>query len=100
MIGRGRGSAMISTGKLFEYLGARKPILASVPEEGEIAQVVRASGNGVVTPPDDVESIATALEDYYQRYRKGLLKPTPSTFVEQYDRRKLTQQLAEVMDLL
>jgi glycosyltransferase involved in cell wall biosynthesis len=99
MIGRGKGSEMISTGKLFEYLGARKPILASVPEEGEIAQIVRASGNGIVVPPDDVEGIAAAIEEYYKRYKKGLLKPTSMTFVEQYDRKKLAQRLAEVLDV-
>ena len=32
IIGKGKGEDMMSTGKLFEYLGARKPILGCVPK--------------------------------------------------------------------
>jgi glycosyltransferase involved in cell wall biosynthesis len=53
--------ASIVTGKLFEYLAARKPILA-LTRGTEAARIVRESNAGVVVAPDDQEAIARALE--------------------------------------
>ena len=48
-------------GKLFEYIGARRPVLA-LAEGNEAAAVVRETGVGFTVPPLDVPAIATALE--------------------------------------
>lgn len=48
-------------GKAYEYLAAGRPLLA-LAEEGETAELVRASGIGVSVPPDaGVEAIENAL---------------------------------------
>ena len=47
-------------GKLYEYMGAGRPILALVPAS-EAADLVRDGGWGEVAPPDDAEAIAAAL---------------------------------------
>jgi glycosyltransferase involved in cell wall biosynthesis len=47
-------------GKFFEYLGARRPILA-LAEGNEVARIVRETGTGLTVPPDDVEAIEGAL---------------------------------------
>jgi len=47
-------------GKLYEYLAAGRPILA-MTAEGETADIVRASGNGVVVPADDEAGIEAGL---------------------------------------
>ena len=49
------------TGKLFEYLLARRRILALVPPNGAAAELVRETGSGVVVQPDDVSGIVAAL---------------------------------------
>jgi glycosyltransferase involved in cell wall biosynthesis len=49
-----------ATGKLFEYLGARRPILA-LAEGNEAARIVRETNTGITVSPDDVDSIAAAL---------------------------------------
>src|SRR5205085_610442 len=43
-------------GKLYEYMGAGRPVLALVPES-EAADLVRDLGWGEVAPPDDPEAI-------------------------------------------
>ena len=53
--------ASIVTGKLFEYLAARKPILA-LTRGTEAGRIVRDTGAGLVVAPDDPEPIARALE--------------------------------------
>jgi glycosyltransferase involved in cell wall biosynthesis len=45
--------------KLFESLGAGKPVLVSL--DGEAADIARASGGALVTPPEDAAALAKAL---------------------------------------
>jgi glycosyltransferase involved in cell wall biosynthesis len=56
--GRGRG---ILSGKVFEYLASGRPIIALVPPDGAAAELVRASGAGMVVAPDDVDGAQRAL---------------------------------------
>jgi len=49
-----------STGKLYEYLAAGRPILA-LAAENEAARIVSETNTGVSVPPDDVDAIAAAL---------------------------------------
>jgi glycosyltransferase involved in cell wall biosynthesis len=49
-----------ATGKLFEYLGAGRPIIA-LAEGNEAERIVRETNTGVTVPPDDVDAIVRAL---------------------------------------
>jgi glycosyltransferase involved in cell wall biosynthesis len=49
-----------ATGKLFEYLGAGRPIIA-LAEANEAARIVAETGTGVCVPLRDVGAIAAAL---------------------------------------
>jgi glycosyltransferase involved in cell wall biosynthesis len=49
-----------ATGKLFEYLGAGRPIIA-LAANNEAARIVRETGTGVTVGPYDVEGIEAAL---------------------------------------
>jgi glycosyltransferase involved in cell wall biosynthesis len=55
------GLTLAIPGKLYEYFASGRPVLA-LCEEGEMAQIVRESGAGVVASPDDVPVIAAALD--------------------------------------
>ena len=56
-----RPSRSIATGKLFEYLGARRPVLV-LGEDSEAARIVRDAGAGMAARGDDSAAIASALE--------------------------------------
>lgn len=56
-------SRSIITGKLFEYLASRKPILCLGPENGDAAAIVEETGHGRTFDYNDSEGIA----DYLQR---------------------------------
>lgn len=49
-----------STGKLYEYLGAGRPIVA-LGAENEAARIVRETNAGITVPHDDVDAIVEAL---------------------------------------
>lgn len=48
-------------GKIFEYFGARRPILA-LADGNEAARIVEETGTGWTVPPDDVDQIVTMLK--------------------------------------
>lgn len=88
-----------SPGKLYEYIGARKPILACAPE-GFIRQTVLETGAGVAVDPDDVNGIAAAILDMYQMYREGRLPQIRDEVAQKYDRVFLTNELSKVLGFL
>ncbi len=92
-IGNGKGEDMISTGKLYEYIGSRKPILGLVPD-GIAKATILESGAGQALDPDDVPGIKKAIIEYYELWEKNHLPEIPYEFSQNFDRAKLTGDLA------
>jgi len=90
---------LIVPGKTYEYLAAQRPILAPIPE-GDARRFVQQARLGFVCDPTDVDSIASNLLDLVKKYRSpdGLRINPDVQFIEQYERKKLTEQLACVFD--
>jgi glycosyltransferase involved in cell wall biosynthesis len=99
MIGEGKGEDMMSTGKLFEYIGAKKPILGCVPE-GVAKNTILESKSGFVVDPYDVNGIAKILLDLFYRWKGGTLPQPSDDFVNKYNRINLTGDLSRVFELL
>jgi len=88
-----------SPGKLYEYFGAGKPILASVAD-GYTRQLLQESGVGICVPPDDVEAHVEALKGLLARFERKELPAPSNTFIERFDRRALSGELARVLETL
>ncbi len=94
MVGYAKNADTISSGKLYEYFGTRKPIIASLPE-GALRQSAESYGAALLTSPHDVEAISKAILNLYEAYKRGVLpKPNPMV-VEQYRRDVLTETLTQ-----
>lgn len=99
VVGRRAGAEGISTGKLFEYIGSRRPILGLVPV-GEARDALTGYGAAYIADPDDVGAVSQQLARLYQAWRGGTL-PTPrEKFVTQFDRRELASVLARRLNHL
>lgn len=88
-----------SPGKLYEYFGTRKPILASVVD-GYIKELVLDSGAAVCVPLHDVAAHEQALRNFIRQYERAKLKQIPEAFTNQFDRRFLTAELARQFESL
>lgn len=99
MIGRRPGAESISTGKLFEYIGTGRRILALVPD-GAARDLLNRYNSAITTDPDAPEEIAGALDQLYDEWLDGAAPQPDADFVRQFDRRTLTQRLASLLDAI
>ncbi len=88
-----------SPGKLYEYFGARKPILACVPE-GFIQQTIEEAGGTMIVRPDDVEGIAKHIVTLYEMFTKNAMPKLKEEVVAKYDRIELTNELSKIFGFL
>ena len=88
---------MILTGKFFEYLAARRPILCLGPEDGDAALILEETHAGLLAGFGDVEKMKQHILHFYRKFNEGTLA-VESREIEKYSRKALTQKLASVMD--
>ena len=83
----------ILTGKLFEYLGARKPILCIGPRDGDAAKIIQECKAGKTFDFSDengiYEFIETCMSNEYIFENKNYLN---------YSRRNLTKTLSKILN--
>jgi glycosyltransferase involved in cell wall biosynthesis len=95
MIEQVPSAAWLFTGKVFEYLGARRPILMLGPDPSPLADMLRDSGLGSVHSYQDPAATARQLEHQYQN-RGNLEQLAQSAKVDAYDARRQCAELAKV----
>jgi hypothetical protein len=90
--------ATIVPGKTYEYLASGRPILAAVPD-GDARDLLAEAGTASLCRPDDVDAIERIVVEQVARWASGVQPPEPDPLVlERYERRRLTAQLASVLD--
>jgi hypothetical protein len=86
----------IITGKIFEYLQAKRPILAIGPEDGDAAMILKNTNAGTIIGFKNKTVLKAAILNLYKDYKEGVLF-VKSINIEQYHRKNITSQLAEVI---
>lgn len=86
----------VYTSKLFEYLGARRPILVVGSDQGAAADLIRSRRAGYVL--QEAEEIAAQLRRWIAQKRLPEGIPAlPATSGSGFERRTLTSELAEFL---
>jgi len=89
----------ILTGKFFEYLAARRPILCLGPPDGDAASVLAETKSGQVAGFEDTARIREIILGYYKTFKDGgLIMQTGD--IQKYSRIELTRHLAALLDSL
>ena len=89
----------IKSGKLFEYIGSQKPILGLV-HESEASKLLKNYGAGFWAPPTSVKDIKEQLSEIFKLWEKKELPNSNTDFVNQFDRKKLTEKLAQIFNVI
>ncbi len=99
MVGKGRNADTISTGKLFEYFGTRKPIIASLPD-GAVKSAALEYKAAFITDPYNVNEIKNTILKTYQLYTAKKFPIPDEEFIEKHRRDFLTEQLTKQFQFL
>ena len=80
-------------GKTMAYLACGKPIICSAA--GDVAQIVREAGAGLVCPPEDPRALARTVRELYNmgpRDRESMGQRGRKTFLTHYTREVLVDR--------
>ena len=86
-------------GKLYEYFGSRKPIIASVID-GYTKQIIKESGAAICVPLKDIAAHERAILDQFTRFEYKKMERVPESFAAKFNRLTLTAELAKQFELL
>jgi len=67
------GGKSIIPGKMFEYIASLRPVLSTVPEDGEAARIARKNNLGPVVGANNIRAISNAMLDLFQSWKTGKL---------------------------
>ena len=88
------GGDQIFTGKIFEYIGADKPIFALVPN-GVAKDLILSEKLGIVADPKNVLDIKLKILYLYKLWKNNKLEIVQDTaLLEKFERKELTRILA------
>ncbi|HEX9970572.1 MAG TPA: glycosyltransferase, partial [bacterium] len=88
----------IVTGKLFEYLASRRPIIAIGPTDGDAAKILCQTGTGSIFEYDDASGIKDFLFRDYQKFQQDKWQPIAGAQIDKYNRSSQLKQLFEVFE--
>ena len=88
----------ILPGKLFEYLGSRRPILGIGQEDGAMAEVINECSAGTVCDWSNKEGIMAFISGAWTEWKaSGTVAPTSGP-IDKYTRSALTRELSALLD--
>ncbi len=86
----------IIPGKLFEYLAAKRPIIALGPEGSDVASIVSETKSGYYFHYSEEEKLRKQILSYYEEYIQGQLIVN-SQNISKYSRRELTKNMSKLI---
>ncbi len=90
---------VVQTTKLFEYLRAKKPILAIIPPKGEAAELINKCKSGWIFDSGDEAAIYRGFDFIFQKWSAGELAINPDIAeIEKYEQAKQVALLSEFIN--
>lgn len=99
MIGHMNNSELVTVGKMFEYFGTKKPILALVPN-GSSRVLLDSYKAAYYAHPFKEEEIIETLKELIKDFQNSKLPKADREFINKFNRRIVTAELANLLDEL
>lgn len=84
---------LILTGKVFEYLQTKRPILCIGPIDGDAVQLIQETNSGYCSSFIDANTLKNNVLELFAMFKEGKTQ-MESSKSEQYSRKNLTRKLA------
>jgi glycosyltransferase involved in cell wall biosynthesis len=99
IVDESKESAEIVPGKVYEYIGSMKPVLAIAPEQGAIAELMQETRAGGLAHQSDIPKLARIIKEMYIAWLHGHPLANPDIdAIRRYERRESTHMLASLLD--
>jgi len=84
-------------GKLYEYIGAKRPIVCIGKTTGDAAKIIQGTSSGKISGFKDVETLKATLKSYYDLYKTKALHINSKDY-DRYSRKLLAGQITEELN--
>lgn len=95
LVNKTKNAKSILTGKFFEYMAAKVPIIAIGPKDGDLAKIIHETQAGLISDFEETDVLKQNILATY--LGRDTVKPIAEK-IENYSRRKLTEKLADTMN--
>jgi len=91
---------LIITGKLFEYIASRSPVLSIGPPEGDAAKLLVEAERDSMIDYEDKDQIKSRVLDQFKAWKDGagVLPKHSNSDLDKFSRKRLTQKLGDILD--
>jgi len=86
-------------GKMYEYIGAKRPIICIGKEDGDAAEIIKATKSGKVVSFSDESKLKNELTGMYNSYKNTSLSLDSHDYTK-YSRRLLASKFANLLDII
>ena len=90
-------NAGVLSGKLFEYLAAKRPIFGIGLPDADAAAILKSTQAGTMVHFDDYEGTKKAVLDLYQKYKSNQLSISSSS-IDKYSRENCAKDYASLLN--
>ncbi len=99
IVDESKESEEIVPGKVYEYIGVKKPIIAIAPQESAIAALLRETKSGKTAHQTEIEKTCDIFMELFKSWKNGSGSFNPDEkAVKNYERRESAKKLAELLD--
>lgn len=99
LVNRTPNAKGIITGKFFEYMAAKRPVLCIGPVGGDVDSILKETRAGLLADYDDAATLEKNILYYYNKYKAGNLV-SESVNTEKYSRKMLTGEISNVLNTI
>lgn len=99
VINNAPNSGLILTGKFFEYMASRRPILCIGPQDGDAAKIIEETQCGFFSGFEDESGLKKKMLQLYSGFKKDF-RDSQTGNIEGYSRKTTTRKLSLILDQL